>query len=127
MSKARTGKTLHLILAAFMTLSIVIIAIFLNTISISTLVPAIAVINTDYQIESAMIMQMQKSHNNPLETLRTLDKEIMPGVLMHLESTTTDGRIWQFKATVTGHGLDRSITAKAFINRPDQLIFSDDN
>lgn len=127
MNKRKSGNAFHLLLASIMTVSIVIIAVFLNSMSISTMVPAIALINADYQIESAMIMQMQKSHNNPLEKLRTLDKEIMPGVFLHLDSNSADGEVWNFKASIKGHGIERFVAAKASAQRPDRLIFLTEN
>ena len=123
MNDQRLGKTFHLLLAIIMTGSVIMVAILLNSMSTSTVVPAIAVINTDYQVESAMIMQMQKSHNTSLEQLRVLHKEIMPGVFLQLESNSSDGQTWNFAATVKGHGLERNISAMATLNRPDQLIF----
>lgn len=127
MNKQRTGRAFHLLLSTFMTVSVIVVAVVLNSMTTSTIVPAIAVINTDYQVDSAMIMQMQKSHNTPLDQLRVLDKEIMPGVFLHLESSTADGQSWSFKATVKGHGLERNIAAMAIINRPDHLIFLNSN
>jgi hypothetical protein len=119
----KKGSIPHLLLAAIMTVVVIVIAVFLSSMSSSPVIPAIALINADYQAESAMIMQMQKSRHTPLEKLRLLEKEIMPGVLLKLESNTADGEKWNFRATISGHGIAREILASADISRPDQLVF----
>ena len=118
------GAVLHLILAALLSLTVVAIAIFLNSFHSSTIVPAIALINADYQAESAIIMQLQKAHFNPTLPEQMLKKEIMPGVILKLKGVATGNGNWQFNGSITGNQLNRSISAYANVDYPDQIIFT---
>jgi hypothetical protein len=102
----------------------VAIAVFLNSFRSSTIVPAIALINADYQAESAIIMQLQKARFNPTLPEQTLEKEIMPGVLLKLKGVATGAGNWQFNGSITGNQLNRSITAHASVDNPDKITFT---
>lgn len=117
------GATRNLIISAALTLSIILIAWFLGSMKSSPLVPATTLISADYQMESAMIMQMQQLSGNPQRRPKPLDKEILPGIMLHLESTENADKSWLFKASVAGHGISRSMQAIAHSSNPDKITF----
>ena len=59
MTLTDSSATRNLILSAVLTLSIISIAWFLGSMKSSPLIPATTLIAADYQMESAIIMQMQ--------------------------------------------------------------------
>ena len=118
MTTSRKGAVSHLFMAALLSLTVVIIAIYLNGVGNSTIVPAIALINADYQLESAIIMQLQKAHFNPKLTEQHMKKEIMPGVILELKSHAIGNGNWQFTGNITGNQLNKSASATASIANP---------
>jgi len=123
MKNRTSGKVFHLILATIMTLSIVLIAILLNSVHIPPIVPATAIISTDYQIESAVVMLLQQTRNNPLQKKTSFSKDILPGVTLKVDGITENGELWTFVAEVKGTGLDRNAKIKVNKYLPDQLIY----
>lgn len=123
MNNKAAGKVFHLILASIMTVSIVLIAFLLNSIHIPPIVPATAIISTDYQVESAVIMLLQKTRNNPLQKTTSLTRDILPGVTLKVEGKTEDGDLWTFAAEVKGTGLDQQVKIQVDKRSPDRLIY----
>lgn len=123
MKSANSGRVFHLVLAAVMTLSVVFIAIMLNSMHIPPIVPATAIISTDYQIESAVIMLLQKTQNNPAQKDAELVKEIMPGVSLKVNGKTEDGSTWVFVTEVKGLGLEKQTKIQVNRSTPDRLIY----
>ncbi|OGK06775.1 MAG: hypothetical protein A2W80_16890 [Candidatus Riflebacteria bacterium GWC2_50_8] len=123
----RKGGILHLILAALLSLTVVAIAVLLSGVRSSTIVPAISLINADYQTESAIIMQLQKAHFSPTLPEQTLEKEIMPGVLLKVKGVSIGNGNWQFNGSITGNELSQTFSARANVANPDQIRFSDYN
>ena len=64
MTLTDSSATRNLILSVILTLSIISIAWFLSSMKSSPLIPATTLIAADYQMESAIIMQMQQLYNN---------------------------------------------------------------
>ncbi len=123
MKSANSGRVFHLVLAAVMTLSVVFIAIMLNSMHIPPIVPATAIISTDYQIESAVIMLLQKTQSNPAQKETELVKDIMPGVNLKIKGKTEDGSSWVFLAEVQGLGLEKHVRIQVNRPTPDRLIY----
>ncbi|PKL42555.1 MAG: hypothetical protein CVV41_13460 [Candidatus Riflebacteria bacterium HGW-Riflebacteria-1] len=124
MNLNRKGGIMHLILATLLSLSVVAIAVLLSSVRTSTIVPAIALINADYQVESAIIMQLKKAHFSPTLPEQTLEKEIMPGVVLKLKGVAVGNGNWQFNGSITGNELNQTFAAHANMDNPDQIRFS---
>ncbi|NLF95710.1 MAG: hypothetical protein GX569_03165 [Candidatus Riflebacteria bacterium] len=124
MNKSRRGAISHLVMAAVLSLFVVLIAVFLSGLHSSAIVPAISLINADYQTESAIIMQLQKAHFNPSLPEQSLKKEIMPGVMLKLHGAAAADGNWTFKGSITGNQLNKTFSAIANINHPDQINFT---
>ncbi len=118
-----TDATRNLVLSVSLTISIIIIAWFLGSMKSSPLVPATTLIAADYQMESAIIMQMQHLGSNPDHKPQAIKKEILPGIFMQLEVTPSDEKNWLFKANVSGQGISRSMQAIANSDNPDRILF----
>jgi len=114
----------HLFMSALLSLTVIVIAFFLSHLRSSTIVPAIALIKADYQIESAIIMQLQEANNNPALPAQKLEKEIMPGVRLKLVGVAGKDGEWQFNGSITGNQLNRKFSAIANIAYPDQINFT---
>ncbi len=119
----RRGAAIYLVLAILLTLLVVSTAILLNNMHKAYAVPAIAFLKADYQMESAIVMQMQKTRNEtePPKSIN-FSKELSPGYLLLLHANDQDN-YWQFKVTVNGPGFSRSISAKTTIQNPDRIIY----
>ncbi len=124
MKNPRLGSISHLVMAALLSLFVVLIAVFLSGVRSSNVVPAISLINADYQAESAIIMQLQKAHFNPALPEQNIEKEIMPGVTLKLKGTAKADGEWQFDGSITGNQLNKIFSANANINFPDQITFT---
>ncbi|PKL50458.1 MAG: hypothetical protein CVV42_02890 [Candidatus Riflebacteria bacterium HGW-Riflebacteria-2] len=111
-------------MATVLSLLVILTAILLSSMHTSNVVPAISLINADYQAESAIIMQLQQAHFNPTLPEQILEKEIMPGVLLRLKGVATTNGDWQFIGSITGNQLNRTFSASANVNTPDQINFS---
>ncbi|MDD3145783.1 MAG: hypothetical protein PHD82_00655 [Candidatus Riflebacteria bacterium] len=118
-----TGATRNLVLSTGLTLTIIVIAWFLSSMESSPLIPATTLIAADYQMESAIIMQMQQLSSNSQRQPQPMNKEIMPGIIMRLDSTESDDKTWVFKASVTGQGINRKMQARAHSSNPDKIMF----
>lgn len=110
-------------LTSVLTLLIVILAIYFNSFEKSPVAPMIAIINSDYQTESAMIMQIQRSENLQKSKIASYTKEIMPGVFLNLLSQTSENGKWDFSATIQGQGINATYTASAFQEWPDRIRY----
>lgn len=124
MKKSRRGALSHIVMATALSLTVVLIAIFLSNINSSTIVPAISLINADYQVESAIIMQLQKAHFDPILPEQKLEKEVLPGVFLKLNGVALGNGNWQFNGSITGNQLKQSFSASANEDTPEQINFS---
>lgn len=120
---SESSATRMLLLASILTLAVISIAFFLGSMKSSPLIPATTLIAADYQMESAIIMQMQQLHNNPVSKPQRLEKEIMPGIIMLLECSEQPDKTWLFKAGVNGQGISRTMQAIATSDNPEKIIF----
>ncbi|HNX75055.1 MAG TPA: hypothetical protein PLM07_07680 [Candidatus Rifleibacterium sp.] len=118
-----TSASRNLGLSVILTLSIILIAWFLGSMKSSPLIPATTLIIADYQMESAIIMQMQQLNSNPNQKPKPLKKEILPGIFLELQSSPKDEKSWIFKASVNGLGISRSMQAVADSDNPDRILF----
>lgn len=123
MTLTDSSATRNLILSAVLTLSIISIAWFLGSMKSSPLIPATTLIAADYQMESAIIMQMQQLHNNQNIRPQPVQKEIMPGIIMNIECSEQPDKTWKFVASVAGQGISRNLQAIAGSNNPDKILF----
>jgi len=124
MSESRRGVVVHLVMAGLLSFFVVLVAVYLSSLNNSTVVPAISLINADYQAESAIIMQLQKAHFDPALPEQNLAKEIMPGVMLKLQGVAAANGEWRFTGSITGNQLNRAFSAVASINAPDQINFT---
>ncbi len=123
MTLTDSSATRNLVLSVILTLSIISIAWALGSMKSSPLIPATTLLSADYQMESAIIMQMQQLRQSGARQPQSMHKEIMPGITMHLEVTRQTEKNWLFKAEVKGMGIDRSMQAVADSNNPDKIVF----
>lgn len=84
--------------------------------SISTLIAS------DYQMESAIIMLMQKYKTNNNEP-KSLEKELIPGINLSLKCNKLQNNEFEFETTVTGTNFNRKFRIKADKEIPDKLEF----
>ncbi len=123
MNHKNRGKATHMVLTTTLTLLIVILAVYFNSFEKSPVAPIIAIISSDYQAESAMIMQIQRSENLQHGGTASYTKEIMPGVdLILISKTSVDGE-WTFSVSLRGHGINASYTAEARQEWPDRIQY----
>ncbi len=122
---SRSGTVLNLLLACILTLLIISTAFLLNSMHRSLSVPAAAQLKADYQMESAIVMQMQKIRNDSKGNYKKLysSKEISPGYLMNMASEQLSEEIWKFDITMQGPGFTRNLKAQASKNHPDRIIY----
>ncbi len=80
-------------------------------------------ISSDYQMESAVIMQMQKYKNNNIYEPRSLKKELIPGIDLFVKCEKMQNGDYVFETTVTGTNINRKLKIKADKEIPDKLEF----
>lgn len=121
----RSGTVLNLLLATTLTLLIISTAFLLNSMHRSLSMPVAAQLKADYQMESAIVMQMQKIRNDSKGNYKkiNLSKEISPGYLMNLASEQISEEIWKFDITVQGPGFTRYLKAQVSKKYPDRIIY----
>lgn len=119
-----TNAVKSLVLSSMLTLSIIAIAFFLSSMSRSVMIPVTAIINAEYQMESAIIMQTQKLRENPSEKSFSMEKLIMPGLILKLDTQPLNDRTWLIKASVKGHGIHSLIEATVQKDKPEQINFT---
>lgn len=112
-----------LILATFVTIISILLAILLNNFKPNPIIPATTLISADYQMESAIIRQMQKYRNNHKNEPKGFSGDIMPGITMVVDCSKINENEWLFEAKVSGRGISRSIKVKSNEDIPDKLIF----
>ena len=81
------------------------------------------IISLDYQMESAVVMQMQKYKSNNKHEPKSFEKEIMPGVDLSVKCTKLPKDEFVFETTVTGSNIYRKLKIKADKEIPDKLEF----
>lgn len=112
-----------MILAFSVTFISIGLALYLNSLKPNPVVPVTTLISADYQMESAIIFQMQKYKNNPEKEPKSFEKEILPGIHMSVQCSKTKNDQWLFDATVEGRGIKRHIKVIGHPQIPDKLIF----
>ncbi|MEW6711602.1 MAG: hypothetical protein AB1403_17395 [Candidatus Riflebacteria bacterium] len=122
---SRRGAVVSLILACILTLLVISTAFLLNNLHRSLAVPVAAHLKADYQMESAIVMQMQKIRNDNKGDFRKINssREISPGYLLMLSGEQLSEMVWQFNLTLNGPGFSRSLKAQASKNHPDRIIY----
>lgn len=122
----RTGAAAYLFLAVLLTLLIISTAYLLNSMHRAMNVSPISILKADYQLESAIVMQMQKIKSAKTQPPPRVNfsRELSPGYLLMLSSEKVDETLWSFKAKIEGPGFSRKIDAKACLKNPDRIIFS---
>jgi hypothetical protein len=116
MNKHNSGITIHLLISAILTLSIITTAILLNNMRTSILIPPTTRIKAYYQMESAIIMQLQQIKQGKEVSGNDFDiisKTVAPGVKMKLLTNRISPSRINFKAQIEGENYSKSMTAKA--------------
>ena len=111
-----------MIMACLITLFTSFLAYYLSSIKPSGMVSVTSLISADYQMESAIIMQMQRFRENPKNEPKSFDKEIMLGINMSVECKKQNND-YLFDAVVKGRDILRRIKVKGCPTIPDKLIF----
>ena len=112
-----------MILACFITVFISFLAYYLSLIKPSGMVSVTTLISADYQMESAIIMQMQKYRENKSNEPKSFEKEIMLGINMVVKCIKQPNNEYLFEAVVNGRNIHRQIKVKGCSEIPDKLIF----
>ena len=112
-----------MLLSGFFSLFIGVLAYYLSSIKPSGMVSVTTLISADYQMESAIIMQMQKYRENPANEPKSFEKEIMLGINMTVNCTKLSSGEFLFEAVVDGRNVHRQIKVKGCRDIPDKLIF----
>lgn len=87
-------------------------------------VPFSTLVFADYQMESAVIQQLEKLRNEPKGTLPIYQKEIFPGVKLTVKGEKI-GDNWLFDVKTCGGKINRSIKVKGNPSSPDKITFLD--
>ncbi|MDN5279113.1 MAG: hypothetical protein PWR01_3078 [Clostridiales bacterium] len=121
---SRSGTIAYLIMALLLTLFTISTAVLLNSMHKAGVAPTAALLKADYQIESAIVMQMQKIKNEGSENFRKINfsKEISPGFFLFLAAEQLSPKAWEFNVKVDGPGFSRNIKARASLQNPDRII-----
>ena len=80
-------------------------------------------ISSDYQMESAVIMQMQKYKTNKQNEPKSIDKEFLPGINLSVKCSKNQKDEFVFETTVSGNNYVRKLKIKADKDIPDKLEF----
>ncbi len=112
-------------LACLVALITISLAFYLDSSKPGKVISVSTLIESDYQMESAIIMQTQKYKQNPNNAeLKVYKKEIMPNIFMIVNCTENQNDGYVFEATVTGNQyFYRKIKAKSSKEISDKLIF----
>lgn len=121
----RSGTVANLVLACILTLMITSTAILLNNMHRALVVPAAAQIKADYQMESVIVMEMQKIRNDSNNNQKKFNfsKEISPGYFLILSSEQVSDDIWHFDISLNGPGFTRNLKARASKKFPDRIFY----
>ncbi len=112
-----------MLFASLVTLFTAFTAYYLSLIKPSDMVSVTTLISADYQMESAIIMQMQRYKEKSSNEPKSFEKEIMLGIKMKVNcSKEADGE-YLFEADVSGKNIHRQIKVKGCSDIPDKLIF----
>ena len=112
-----------MLLAGLVTLFTAFTAYYLSLIKPSNMVSVTTLISADYQMESAIIMQMQRYKEKSSNEPKSFEKQIMLGIKMKVNcSKVADGE-YLFEADVNGRNIHRQINVKGCTDIPDKLIF----
>ncbi len=123
--RTRRGAIANLMLSCILTLLVISTAFLLNNMHRSLSVPASAFLKADYQMESAILMQMQKIRNDPKGNFQKINfsREVSPGYWLLLSAEQKESLTWDFNVTLNGPGFSRSIHARAAKKHPDRIIY----
>lgn len=123
--KKKAGLTIHLVLALILTLMTVSTAVILNNMHKSMAVPTSTILKTDYQMESAIVMQMQKIKNDKSGNSKSFSfsREVSPGYHLSLSSEQISQSVWSFNVRVTGPSFSRNLRAQASLEYPDRITY----
>ena len=122
---SRKGLSLihTMICAFFVTLFTIVLAYYLSYIKPGTIVSVTSLISADYNMESAIISQMQKYKDDPKKEPKSFNKEIMLAINMSVECKKISDKEYLFEAKVDGRNIHREIKVKGNTTIPDKLIF----
>ena len=112
-----------MICAFFVTLFTIALAYYLSYIKPGAIVSVTSLISADYNMESAIISQMQKFKDDPKKEPKSFSKEIMLGINMSVECKKISDKEYLFEAKVDGRNIHREIKVKGNTTIPDKLIF----
>lgn len=112
-----------MLLAAFITLFTASLAYYLSSVKPGNMVSVTTLISADYQMESAIIMQMQRYKEKNSNEPKSFEKEIMLGINMKVNCSKMDNGEYLFEADVNGRNIHRQIKVKGCSDIPDKLIF----
>ena len=125
MANNRRGAAVQILLAILLTMMIASTAYLLTSMQQSLRVSALMSIKADYQIESAIIMLLQKfrSGEQPETDAPVLQRHIAPGVELTIDCKPVSGETWLFEARVEGPGMQRQVTGIGNFSHPDRIIY----
>ena len=99
------------------------LAFYLNNVKPNPVIPVTTLISADYQMESAIIIEMQKVKKNSEYKPQAFEKDILPGIKMKVDCSQTSSNEWLFDATVNGRGIERHLKVLGNKQIPDKLLF----
>ena len=112
-----------MLFAGFITFFTAFLAYYLSSIKPSNMVSVTTLISADYQMESAIIMQMQRYKEKSSNEPKSFEKEIMLGIKMKVVCSKQAEGEYLFEADVSGRNIHRQIKVKGCVDIPDKLIF----
>ena len=98
------------------------LAFYLARLKPDPIIPINTIVSADYQMESVIIMQMQKYRNSG-EKPKSFEKDILPGIHMKVDCSEIEKDQWLFQASLNGRGIEKKIKVKSSPEIPDKLIF----
>ena len=114
-----------LMLACLVSIISVFLAYYLTNIKPHKSISPSKLIAADYQIESAVIMLLQKCKSSSESKPQDLEKEIMPGFFMTIKCSQIQKDEYLFDASVKSENEEyyRKIKAKGNSANPDKIEF----
>lgn len=128
-NKRNSGTIYYLIIALLLTISVSITAVFLNQLHHANMVKTSIMLKADYEMESAIVMQLQKlkQDNENTKKQTSVNRVLSPGFTLKLEGKRLKPDIWGFEVEVEGPGFIRKMKAKASTGNPDQIIYQNNS
>lgn len=121
----RRGAAVQISLAILLTMMIASTAYLLTNMQQSFRASVLMSVKADYQIESAIVMLLQKFRSGEIPTADApaLQRHIAPGIELTINCQPSSPETWLFEARVEGPDIQHNITAIGNFSHPDRITY----